>query len=421
MKKALLLGAVLLMLGSILATAAPVTLQFVVWSYNITTIQDNIAKFEAVNPDIKVVLKDYPWNAYHDTMVLRLKGKTKTDVMYNGEDWLPEFAAAGWVAPLEDYFPEVTKYKAKTAGYALSDMTYNGKLYGLSYYADLITFQYNKKILKDNGLSAPRDWDQVLQQSLKLKAGGMKYPLVYEYDATLPNFYSAFASQVYGRGGSLFDAKLNPVLNDPNGEAFKHLQWLQDAKMKHDIMAFEIHEPKVVVAMNTGNNAFTVLYNYNLSAMNKKPQALAGQFDITTMPGKAGACLGFAKFYCMTTQAAKDPARRAAAWKFIEAFGGGDYKVAKRWAVEDGLGFAALPLMDDPDVKKAWASWIDMEKFKAQAKLARNDVNPEWKGMWSEFFRPLMAKAFVSGASVKEVMDQGAAKWNEYKELLGQE
>ena len=80
------------------------TLNFVVWSYNITTIQDNIAKFEAANPDIKVKLTDYPWNNYHDTMVLRLKGKTKTDVMYNGEDWLPEFTAAGWIAALEDYF-----------------------------------------------------------------------------------------------------------------------------------------------------------------------------------------------------------------------------------------------------------------------------------------------------------------------------
>jgi multiple sugar transport system substrate-binding protein len=421
MKKVLLFGVMLLLLGAIIASAAPITLQFVVWSYNITTIQDNIAKFEAVNPDIKVKLTDYPWPNYHDTMVLRLKGRTKTDVMYNGEDWLPEFTAAGWIAALEDYFPEVKKYKEKTASYALADMTYKGKVYGLSYYADLITFQDNKEILKKNGLSAPRDWDQVLQQSLKLKQAGMKYPFVYEYDAALPNFYSAFASQVYGRGGSMFDAQLNPVLNDPNGEAFKHLQWLQDAKAKHNIMAFEVHEPKVIVAMNTGQHAFTVLYNYNLSAMNKAPQALAGQFDITTMPGKAGACLGFAKFYCMTAQAAKDPARRNAAWKFIEAFGGGDYKVAKRWAVEDGLGFAALPLMDDPDVKKAWSSWIDMEKFKAQAKLARNDVNPEWKGMWSEFFRPLMAKAFVGGASVKEVMDQGAAKWNEYKELLTEE
>jgi len=405
--------------GGAAAVEGAASLEFVVWSYNITTIQDNIDKFEQANPNISVNLTDYPWTQYHDTMVLRLKGKTQTDVMYNGEDWLPEFAAAGWVASLEDYFPEVKKYKDKTASYALADMTYKGKLYGLSYYADLITFQYNKKILEDNGMTAPTDWDEVLSDSLKLKQGGMRYPFVYEYAANLPNFYSAFASQVYGRGGSLFDDNMNPVLNDPNGEAFKHLQWLQDAKTKHDIMAFESHETKVVVAMNTGQHAFTVMYNYDLASMNKRPQPLAGQFDMTPMPGADGACLGFAKFYCMTAQAAENEARRNAAWKFIEAFGGGDYKVAKRWAVEDGLGFAALPLFDDPDVEAAFATWIDVEKFKAQAKLARNDANPEWKGMWSEFFRPLMAKAFVGGATVKEVMDQGALKWNEYKKLLG--
>jgi multiple sugar transport system substrate-binding protein len=420
MKRTIWFLALGLLLMPALVLSAQTTINFVVWNYNIATIQDNIKQFEASNPGIRVKLASYPWTQYHDTMVLRLKGKTQTDVMYNGEDWLPEFAAAGWVASLEDYFPDAKKYKERTAPYALADMTYNGKLYGLSYYADLITFQYNREILKKNGFAAPKDWDQVLQQSLKLKAGGMKNPFVYEYDASLPNFYSAFASQVYGRGGTMFDAKLNPVFTDPNSEAYKHLQWLQDAKVKHDIMAFDQHETKVVVSMNTGQHAFSVLYNYVLASMNKPPQPLAGQFTMAPMPGKAGACLGFAKFYCMTTQAAKDPKRRAAAWKFIESFGGGDYKVAKRWAVEDGLGFAALPLFDDPDVKKSWSTWIDMEAFKAQAKLARNDVNPEWKGMWSEFFRPLMSKAFVGGATVKEVMDEGAAKWNEYKELLGQ-
>jgi hypothetical protein len=39
-------------------------------------------------------------------------------------------------------------------------------------------------------------------------------------------------------------------------------------------------------------------------------------------------------------------------------------------------------------------------------------------GMWSEFFRPLMAKAINGDASVAEVMDQGASQWNEYKTLL---
>jgi multiple sugar transport system substrate-binding protein len=420
MKRIVWLLALAILLFPALAFAQKVTLEFVVWNYSLETIQDNIAQFEAANPNIRVKLTDYTWPTYHDTMVLRFKGRTRTDIMYNGEDWLPEFAAAGWVAPLEDYFPEIKAYKAKTAPYALADMSYNGKLYGLSYYADLITFQYNKKILKDKGFAIPATWDDVLNSSLKLKAGGMEFPFIYEYNETLPNFLQAYISQVYGRGGAMFDAKLNPLFNDPNSEAFKHMQFLQDAVVKHKIMTYGNHETQVDLAMNTGQHVFTVMYNYMLAAMNMPDKPLAGQFDMTLMPGAKHAALGFAKFYCMTAQAAKDPARRNAAWKFIEAFGGGDYKVAKRWAVEKGLGFAALPLMDDPDVKKAWASWIDMEKFKAQAKLAINGTQTEWMGMWSGFFRPLMAKAINGDSNVKDVMDQGAKKWIEYKSLLGQ-
>ena len=86
------------------------------------------------------------------------------------------WAAAGWVAPIEDYFPEAAKYKDKTTRYALRDMTYNGKLYGLSYYADLITFMYNKKILDEHGIAVPETWDEVLQASLRLKEAGMDHP-----------------------------------------------------------------------------------------------------------------------------------------------------------------------------------------------------------------------------------------------------
>ncbi len=418
MRRLWVLFALALLLLPALAFAQKVTLDFVVWNYSLDTVQDNIAQFQKANPNINVHLTDYSWNTYHDTMVLRFKGKTQTDIMYNGEDWLPEFAAAGWVAPLEDYYPAVKNYKAKTANYALADMTYNGKLYGLSYYADLITFQYNKKLLQNFGVAEPKTWDDVSAAMAKASAAGIKEPFAYEYDATLPNFWSAFVSQVYGRGGSMFDAKLNPLFNDPNSEAFKQLQWLQDAKKKGYI-AYYPHETKVAIGMNTGQHVFTVLYNYNLATLNSPPSALAGQFDMALMPGAAHAALGFAKFYCMTTTAAKNKTTRDAAWKFIEAFGGGDYKVAKRWAVEKGLGFAALPLFDDPDVQKAWGTWIDMAKFKEQAKLAKNDAQTEWRGMWSQFFRPLLAGAINGDMTVKEAMDQGAAKWLEYKKLMG--
>jgi len=106
---------------TVLAGPKVINLNFTVWSYSIDTIQDNINKFQgAYNGAITVKLNDVPWPQYHETMVNRLSSKTALHVLYNGGDWLPEFARAGWVVPLEDYLPRArTFYAPKIVGYAL--------------------------------------------------------------------------------------------------------------------------------------------------------------------------------------------------------------------------------------------------------------------------------------------------------------
>ena len=70
-------GAVLSALPLRLSAQDTTDLEFVVWNYSLETIQDNIAKFEAANPGIKVNVADYTWPDYLDTMVLRLRGNTR--------------------------------------------------------------------------------------------------------------------------------------------------------------------------------------------------------------------------------------------------------------------------------------------------------------------------------------------------------
>src|SRR3546814_13989564 len=119
--------------------------------------------------------------------------------------------------------------------------------------------------------------------------------------------------------------------------------------------------------MNTGKHALTVVYNYVLAARNNKAeQSRAGEFALAPMPGEAHATLGFTKFYAMTAQAAEDPARREAAWKFIDFMAGGDYRVPRRWAGEEGLGFGQLPPPGDEDGVRARAQWVHMDRPKAQ-------------------------------------------------------
>jgi multiple sugar transport system substrate-binding protein len=400
------------------AAAEDITLEFVVWNYSLDTIQDNVKKFEEANPGIKVNVTDYTWPDYQDSLTLRFRSGTQTDVIYGGQDWLPAWAAAGYLAPLDKIAPAgaVDDLEKDIAGFALSDMTYKGELYGLPYYADTISFLYNKKILDDAGIAVPQTWDDVTAAALKLKAAGMQHPFIYEYNQELPNFFDAFVAQAYGRGATLFDADQKAVFDNPDNGAYKQLEWLADAFSK-DLVEQSVHESKIIPAMNTGKHAFSVLYNYVLAALNNKgDQPLAGQFALAPMPGEAHSTLGFSKFYAVTSKTAADPARAEAAWKFINFMAGKPYTVAKRWAVEKGLGFGQLPLFEDKDVTDAWGKWVDMKVLKEQAASARSGTWTEWSAMWAASFRPLLAKAMVGQESVDQVMKDGARSWNDMRE-----
>jgi ABC-type glycerol-3-phosphate transport system substrate-binding protein len=116
--------------------AEDLTLEFVVWNYSLETIQDNVKKFEEANPGVKVKVTDYTWPDYQDSIVLRFRGGTTTDVIYGGQDWLPAWGAAGFIAPLDSVAPAgaVDELRNDIAGFALTDVTYKDKVYGLPYY-----------------------------------------------------------------------------------------------------------------------------------------------------------------------------------------------------------------------------------------------------------------------------------------------
>jgi ABC-type glycerol-3-phosphate transport system substrate-binding protein len=127
-----------------------------------------------------------------------------------------------------------------------------------------------------------------------------------------------------------------------------------------------------------------------------------------------------AKMYNMTKMAVdrgKDVID--ACWKFIEYFAGkyeGEYRVAERWAVEKGLGFGIMSLFDDPDVQKAFASFIDPAVLKEQEAKARARRHPEWEAVFNEFARPQIVSAATGEITVEEAIKSMADKAKELKE-----
>ena len=121
----------------------PVALDFVVWSYGIETINDNIKNFQEANPNITITLKDYSWLDYHDTMVASFAANNAPHLLYGSDHWWYEWASAGWLAPLDQYCPNVKEYSTAVAPYALQGMNYKGHVYGVYPYADTLDFIYN--------------------------------------------------------------------------------------------------------------------------------------------------------------------------------------------------------------------------------------------------------------------------------------
>lgn len=411
------------------AAGEVVELDFVTWSYGVETIADNIAQLEAAEPGVKIFHQDYSWLDYHDTMVGRFTAGNMPELLYGSDHWLMEWASAGWLEPLDTHFPEVKELSSELAPYALEGMTYDGKIYGLSYYADTMDFIYNEAHLQEAGFeNPPETWEDVYEMSKALKEQGIvEYPIIMAWSQKEGAYPEAFMSMVFGineGGNAFFDDDLNPVFNQEGSEAYQILEWLRMVYEEglFDPASLSTAEIDQIKSMQAGAHTFTIAPQYNMAELNKPGSGdFAGQFRIALMPGTSHATVGYVRFYAMTPEAAKSPETLEAAWKFLSRFGGktdGEYMVVKRWAVENGLGFAQLPLFQDADVREAFGSWGDVDLIQQQAELARSKEGmTPWYGTWDTFTRAEIHKAILGQQSIMDTLNNMAEQWNQLKDM----
>lgn len=404
-------------------TGGPVHLNFMVWSYGVETIQDNIKNFEQKNKGVTVAVQDTSWFQYHDTMATKFSSGAAPDVAYSSDHWLREWVAAGWIVPLDKYASELAAYKNEWAPYALQGMTLDNHVYGLPYYADLVIFIYNDKLIKQAGFDKPpANWEELSTQAKALRDKGIsQYPIDIPMKKDDPWTIEIFYSMVYSRGGHMFDQSNSPVFNKPGSEAEQALQWLRDSYVGKTLApaVLESAEPDVVKTLGAGQHAYTVLAKYNLAELNGGQHEQKGNFRMALMPGSTNSTVGFVRFYAMS-KAAVDRNHTQAAEQFLQYFGGktgGQYVVAKRWALEKGLGFAQLPLYEDPEIQKAINAWGAVELEKRQAKVAapKEGLTPWW-GTWDVYAREQITSAVVGTVSPKQALQNMATKWQSLKQ-----
>ena len=400
-------------------------LNFHTWSAGVDTVKSHLTGFEA-KTGLKVNYSNSPWAQYRDSMVTKFVGKAPLDVMWVSDSWLPEWADAGWLAPINGY-PELMKYNADADEFCTQSVQYKGKQYGLTYYSDYMAFFYDVEKLKKAGIKEPpKTWEEVVQQSLQIKKAGIsEYPMMMSMarESWLIEFLTAM---VYSHGGRFADDNYSPLMNDPKQGAHQALQWIVDAVNKHKIVSpacVETGELNGLKSFGSGNHAFALLARYRVRTLNDpKQSAIAGNVKQALMPagpGGSNATVGWMRFYGMTPQAAADKVRAANAVKLIEWFGGkaeGKYQFQKMMFTDIGSGFGVKELFKDPDIKAAYAKYSDITMYEKQQQLARKkDVISRWFGEWDEVNGSAWQSAIIGKSSVADALKKSAAAWNDMR------
>ena len=398
---------------------------FFAWSAGVDQVKAHVSAFEA-KTGIKVAYANAPWAQYRDTLVTKFVGKAPLDTLWVSDAWLPEWAEAGWLAPIDGY-PQLTKYNSDVDDFSTKSMMWKGKQYGLTYYTDYMAFFYDEGMLQKAGISAPpKTWDEVVQQSLKIKKAGLsEYPLMLSMarETWLIEFLS---SLVFSHGGRFVDDAGAAVMQDKKKGAHEALTWIVNAVQKHKVVSpacVEIGELNGLKSFTSGQHAFAMLGRYRVRTLNDpKQSSIAGRVKQAMMPaGPNGkhATVGWNRFYGLTTAAAKDKAKAADTVKLIEWFGGkadGQYAFQKLMFMDVGAGFAVKPLFKDPDIIKTYNQFSDIKMYERQQALAqKKDVVSPWFGEWDEVNGTAFQAAVIGKSSVEDALKRSADTWNKLR------
>jgi multiple sugar transport system substrate-binding protein len=418
----------------------PVTIQFTGWTYDLEKVMDNTEQYKEwvsteADPPIEVEIEwtDSGYGEFDTHVTTAYAAGNSFDVLYSSDHWLAKWAEAGWVVPLEDYYPEVLDYKADIAPFSWDAMTYNGKVYGLPYYTDVMYFFYNQAMLEEAGISSPpTTWAEVTEQGKILKEQGVTSdPFMVGLQAG-SWFDEGFFALIYSEGASMFDENLEPVFETNQGPVYDMIEYVAAAINDEGIMPLKVLEMTAVdvqEAFKAGDTAFAIVPGYMVREFNTPGiSQVAGQAEVSMMPGATHETDGYSRMYLMGSGALEDEVVQEASWHLIEFLGGEtsvggetDYHVAKRWAVANGLGFSVDSLWEDPAVDKAFSAMADTATMQKQKNLARSKegISAPWFAEWISFVRTEVQKAFLRQATTEEVLESIKQQWLDLKAEAG--
>ncbi|HZG76635.1 MAG TPA: extracellular solute-binding protein [Paenibacillus sp.] len=364
-----------------------------------------IEEFQKLHPEINIELEHVAYDQLHDKELasFNASGDAAYDIVDVDEIWTSEYANAGFILPVTDRYTEEMKSGILPASQQIA--TYDGELYGVPMFNDLVFFYYNEDMLKQAGYDAPpATWAEFSEVSKALQAKGVTSGPASAWGFSANEGLVAYFAEFLGsHGGAFFDGDGNPTFNNEKGvQALEYMKQAMDEGVI-DPASINYNDRQVLDAFKNGKTAFIAGWSFYWGELNADDSAVKGKVKIGLVPAVEGAAPTAAtgSMYLAITPQSEHP---DAAWTFLEYLG--SKEVQKKQALEAGALPIWADLYEDAEVKEKHPALAEMQR-QLEFVISRPSLDA-----YNEFSKTLQIElqaALTGQKDAKAALDEVAA------------
>jgi len=231
---------------------------------------------------VETVILPQDANVVHDDFVNKLaSGDTSVDVMALDVVYVAEFAAAGWLEDLGQYFDQSTQSRYLPG--TIEGATYNGKLVAFPWFTNASVLFYRQDIIDQLGVEVPTTYQGWMDLEEKIKdLDEIKYVSNFQA-AKSEALVCNWVEYIWNNGGDVLDESGSPVVNTSNNvEATEIMLDLVENYSPEGITTY--NEPESEQVFLDGKSLFIRDWSGFWNSANAEGSKVAGKVGATTLP-----------------------------------------------------------------------------------------------------------------------------------------
>ncbi len=368
-----LIGALAVVMPGVPAQAqGPVTITWSTLGQGGPTVADVYRalaqQFERQNANIKVNVQIQPGTSgeqYNRYVTLFAAKDSSVDVISIDVIWPAPMVAAGWLAPLDQWF--AADRRGDFLPGAIKANTIGGKIYGVPWFTDAGLFYYRKDLLEKYNAKVPTTWDEMIATAQRIvqaennpQLGGFLFQ-----GARIEALANFFFEVLWSNGGEILDSTGKVVID--NGKGLEALNFMLDLVRKSKVTppgVTTLPTDDTRAAFQDGRFVFLRNWTYAYGLFQGEGSKVVGKVGIAPLPrGSAGSASTLGGWQLAVSSFSRN---KEAAFKFVEFMTG---PVAEK---SMALQLSTVPTrkdtFEDAIVKKQSPHYPDMLKVALNAR-----------------------------------------------------